>query len=126
MSDVASAVVAAWKARLKAAGLRAYDEVPENRVYPYFAVSHVQVIPLDDECSSGSEIYLSFNGWGDVADLSSIAPSAALARAALTSPLAVEGHTVVLHDPPTALFTKDPATGHAQAAMMLRLETEPV
>ena len=126
MIDPTVAAIEAWMKALRGAGLKAFDEVPQKKAYPYFALTSVQAIPEEDDCSRGTAVVLQFSAWNDKPDLRTLGPAVFAAREALRDDLVLGGHTVVLQDLTDTLMTKDPATGHAQAVMTLRLETEPV
>lgn len=124
--DPTAAVVAAWLAALKAAGLQAYDEVhPERPREPYFAPTSVQVIPEDDECLAGSEVFVEFSGWSRDARLGGeVAMIGQAARQALAPGLTVAGFRVVVQELEGPIYTRDPESGYARARMTLRLEVE--
>lgn len=124
-ADPTAAVIAAVTARFDQLDLRLFDEVPENATYPYTALGLVQVIPDDDGCLDGSEVYVDLHIWSEVRSRTEVSAIAGRIRTGLRTDLAVAGHHVIVQELEGIQHVPDPSEQLTHATLTLRLELEP-
>lgn len=124
--DAIAAAGAAVLAALRAAGVRAFDQVPPGAGLPYVTLTAVQELPdEDDPClGGGCELYVTLNAWAAPDTVLSVSPTVRAVRAALRH-LAVPGFEVVVQDALESRIERVPGDQYARAVMTLRLELAP-
>lgn len=120
-----TAHAAAILAALRAADLRAYDEIPENRRYPYVAFGPLDEIPVGDDCSDGSETFGQLDIWSKDLSHKETSDYAAKVRQVFKDDLIIPGHTVVDQVVESIAYLIDPAKQISHGIVRYRLDTEP-
>lgn len=136
MKDPAGPILVALEARLRDAdGVKAlmggttryYPRVPENRVFPYFALGSI-FVDFEDEtdCDSGAETVVQLDIYSRDPKLVEITALVAAAGEALRADLQLEGHEVIDQAVSTARYLDDPDGLSRHAVLSLRFDTDPL
>ena len=119
MTDVASAMIAAQEAALRASATlatamggtaRIYTSVPTNAPFPYIILGDDQVLGDDDECTEANEIFSTVNVWSKpgTPSVAEIRVIAGLVKSILAAKLTPATHEVVDYRHVETRFLTDP------------------
>lgn len=80
---------------------------PNDAPFPHIIFGENQILPWDDPCTKGHEVYVTLRGWcqdnagGPTATMAQAKRLAGTLRELLDQPLTISGHAVVDHRPET-------------------------